>query len=103
MASSFVSTSLATPTQPFEEAFAEPRHFGSKALIAGSNSIIGCAAYHMRSKCASNFAAAIGLGCSGGGSSPRDTFILDPSNESVRCVVSHPGRLISIDVGGELE
>ncbi len=34
------------------------RQFGSKALIAGSNSIIGCAASHMRSKCASNFTAA---------------------------------------------
>ena len=34
----------------------EPRHFGSRALIAGANSIIGCAASHMRSKCASNFA-----------------------------------------------
>jgi hypothetical protein len=27
-------------------------------LIAGPNSIIGCAASHMRSKCASNFATA---------------------------------------------
>jgi hypothetical protein len=30
---------------------------GSRALIAGSNSIIGCAASHMRSMCASNFRA----------------------------------------------
>jgi hypothetical protein len=33
-------------------------YLGSSALIAGLNSIISCAAAHMRSKCASNFAAA---------------------------------------------
>ncbi len=38
----------------------EKSHFGSSARIAGSNSIIGCAASHMRSKWASNFAAAPG-------------------------------------------
>jgi hypothetical protein len=37
-------------------AIAAERHsdyFGSSALIAGSNSSIGCAAFHMRSKCTS--------------------------------------------------
>jgi hypothetical protein len=29
--------------------------FGSIARTAGANSIIGCAAVHIRSKCASNF------------------------------------------------
>ena len=35
-------------------------YFGSSASIAGSNSSIGCAASHMRSKCTLNFAAAPG-------------------------------------------
>ncbi len=33
-------------------------YFGSSALIADANSIIGCAAFHMRSKWASNLAVA---------------------------------------------
>jgi hypothetical protein len=45
----FATCRLASPAQPMEYAI-ETGHFGSKAFIAGSNSIIGCAASHMRSK-----------------------------------------------------
>jgi hypothetical protein len=48
---------LASPPQPFKYV-AKPLHCGSSARIAGANSIIGRAASHMRSKCASNLAAA---------------------------------------------